>query len=386
MSRPAWLTLRRVALVAILAVAATGVVLVLTGSRSGLICLSAQPEGIMNTDVDLLVVVPAGQESQAQDALDQAEKELRRIEDLMSPYKEGSDVWRLNAAKAGQTVRLSSETMDVLEMGRQLAANTKGALDVTCGAMLQLWKDAGKRKAVPTPAEIAAAKANVGFDKLELGQDFAVKQVQGLKVDLSAIAKKYAIDKAIERMKQAGVTGGRVNIGGDLRVFGRPTKGDTWLVEIVDPFDNNPDLDSRRKLGTLAIRDAAVITSGNYERYVTINGRTYSHIVDPRTGKTCDGVPSVTVVGPEAICGTWATALSVLGWQGHTLMPAGTMAMVVEGNAKSHWIHCDQAFANLLQDKSVIKQWSTTTHATPNVEATTQPTSEPTTASAPASK
>ena len=205
-------------------------------------------------------------------------------------------------------------------------------------------------------------------------------------MDLSAIAKKYAIDKAIERMKQAGVIGGRVNVGGDLRVFGRPTKGDTWLVEIVDPFDNNPDLDSRRKLGTLAIHDAAVITSGNYERYVTINGHAYSHIVDPRTGKPCDGVPSVTVVGPEAICGTWATALSVLGWQGHTRMPAGTMVMVVEGDAKNHWIRYDQGFADLLQDKSVSKQWSTTTYATPGVEAVSQPTSKPTTASAPARK
>jgi thiamine biosynthesis lipoprotein len=150
-----------------------------------------------------------------------------------------------------------------------------------------------------------------------------------VRVDLGGIAKGYAVDKAIEAMREARVAGGMVDVGGDLRCFGRPPAGQTWSVQVRDPFASGV-------LGKFQLKGSAVCTSGGYTRFVEIDGRRYGHIVDPRTGLPVDHVASVTVVAPTALAAdVWATALSVHGQRGLEMLPEGAEALLVTGNASA---------------------------------------------------
>ena len=207
-----------------------------------------------------------------------------------------------------------------------------GAFDVTVGPLLDLWKQAGREKRLPTADEIAAARANVGWKHFELLDGGARRLTPGAKVDLGGIAKKYGIDQATAAMRRSGIAGGLVNVGGDIRVFGVPSRGKgPWRIEVRDPFNTDA------AMATIELDEGAVCTSGNYERFVIIDGRRRSHIVDPRSGQPADMVPSVTVVGPTALeAGLWATALSILGPDGLELMKRHTPqleAIVVTGDA-----------------------------------------------------
>ena len=173
-------------------------------------------------------------------------------------------------------------------------------------------------------------------------------------MDLGGIAKGYAVDQAVAAMTSLGIRGGVVDAGGDLRCFGSRPDGQSWKVAVRDPF-HAADA-SAPPLATLRVHDAAVCTSGNYFRYVQIQGRRYSHIIDPRPGPhmgmPAEAAPSVTVVAPTAIVADmWATALSVLGAGGLSLLPpeAHIEAMVVEGMVHDVHIRMTDGFAKLLE-------------------------------------
>ncbi|MCP4247230.1 MAG: FAD:protein FMN transferase, partial [bacterium] len=186
------------------------------------------------------------------------------------------------------------------------------------------------------------------WDKWSLLDGGAVKSVDGAGLGLGGVAKGWAIDRATETLAKAGCTGALVNVGGDIRCFGRPDHRDKWIVAVQNPFDQG----GGKFFGALAVNDAAVCTSGNYERFTVIDGKRYSHIIDPRTGRCVDFAPSVTVVAPTAaIADGWATALSVLGPEGFKLLDAnsGTEAMLVVGGPQNYTIHETPGFARLLE-------------------------------------
>ena len=305
------------------------------------------PVGVMGTGCQLVAYAPGDQAERAEKALAAAEAQLRAVEARMSAYLEMSEISHFNAAPAGEEVKLSGQTMEVLRIARKYHSETGGAFDVTCRPILQLWKRAGKANRPPTPQELAEAGALAGWTGVELLDDGARKLKAGAGIDLGGVAKKYAIDLAAEAMRRTGVPAGLVNVGGDIRCFGRKPSGENWQVAIRDPF--HPD--GGQVIGTLSIREGAVCTSGNYERFVEIGGKRYSHIVDPRTAMPADLVPSVTVVGPDAVgSGVWATALSALGPDGLELMPKDSHleAMLITGDADDHQVHMTEAFRAML--------------------------------------
>lgn len=280
----------------------------------------AQPV-LMGTTCRLIAV---GQPAEADAALQAALVRLESLEASLSTYREDSELSRFNAAEAGVEVPLSADCLVVLRAAQTLSDKTGGAFDVTMRPLGQLWAEAAKQDRLPDEAALRQTLAKIGSDKVVVGENSARKTVAGVQVTLDAIAKGYAIHRAAETMREFDLSGGLVEIGGDLECFGRPLDAGSWHVALQSPWDERETLvilkKAERAGDELADRESArddtwaVCTSGNYRRFVTIQGRRYSHIVDPRTGRPADAWPSVTVVAGDAMTADgWATALSVLG-------------------------------------------------------------------------
>ena len=309
-----------------------------------LVAVTRQPQAVMGTTCTLAAtVIPGGREG-AEDALREAEAALRATEARMSVWLTESEISRLNAAPAGEAVTLSPESLEVLRAARESARQTGGAFDITCRPLIALWREAGGRTRLPTESQRLSARAASDWDLLEVTAEGAIKHGDAVQVDLGGIAKGYGIDRAVAALKGASVLGGMVDVGGDVRCFGRPPNGRYWPVDIKDPFG----------AGTLAqmqIGDGAVCTSGNYARFTVIEGERYSHIIDPRTGRPADAVPSVTVLAAEAMTAdVWATALSVLGEEGLPRLPEGVEALLVLGPEGAVSAVCTPGFRALLRE------------------------------------
>ncbi len=304
-----------------------------------------QCDRVMGTDCRLIAVVPYGREATAEDALERAEAMLRALESRLSTWIADSEVSNLNAAPAGKLVPLSEGSIEILRAAQRAWQQTGGAFDITCGPLVQLWRRAGRRGVLPGQSEIHEARKASHWKLIELTDTGAVKHSAAARVDIDGIAKGYAIDRAADILRKAGLRGGLVEIGGDLVCFGQPPEGKTWPLGVKDPRGQG-------KLATLRLRDEAVCTSGDYERFIEIAGKRYHHIIDPRTGRPADAVPSVTVVAADAMTAdVWATALSVLGPEGLRRLPEGVEAMVVVGTADDRRIFCSRGFLQRLEER-----------------------------------
>lgn len=307
---------------------------------------------VMGTSCSLKAVSTWHNRQATMDALEQSFGMLQEVDRIMSDYKPDSDLSRLNAARAGEPVSINPKLSDVLRASMKYTSMSGGAFDPSGRPLFQLWKSAGKKGQLPTEQEIADARSHVGWDKLTLQDGLATKSDPGLQIDLGAIAKGYGVDLAVERLRQAGMAGGLVEAGGDLRVFGQSPDGKAWRIGVQHPFRRGA------LCGTLVLKDLAVATSGNYERFTEIGGKRYSHILDPRTGRPVDFAPSVTVVARDCMTAdAWATTLSVLG---PSAMQAaeqaeGVEVMMVIGTPEQHTIQYTQGFRPLLLDGQSIK-------------------------------
>lgn len=234
---------------------------------------------------------------------------LDKVNTLMSDYTDASEIGRLNKLGAGGGLVVSPETFDVLRAAMSVSEQTGGAFDVTCRPLVQLWKQAGKAGRLPDEEVLRQVGAHVGWRKLRL--DPATRMVtwaaDGMQLDLGAIAKGFSVDLAIAALKQAGATSGLVDVGGNIMGFGTNREGLPWRTGMRHPFYKD------RLMCKLELGDYAVSTSGNYERFFMIDGKRYSHIVDPRTGWPAETAPSVSVIAKDGVtCDAWSTAFSVL--------------------------------------------------------------------------
>ncbi len=283
----------------------------------------------------ILIVPGDATDAEAERAARDGYAALERINRHMSAYRPDSDVGRLNRAGAGEAVELDEELFDLLAVSRAYTQRTDGAFDPTARRVFQLWTAAGRADTLPTDEQIAEALATAGWQRLALEEATrtATKAVDGLEVDLGAIAKGYAVDRVIDILRDAGMAAGLVEVGGEVRVFGPGPRQGAWRLGITHPFATTPL--QTRTAGTLAVTDKAVATSGNYQRFSVIDGRHYSHIIDPRTGRPVDTAPSVTVIADDCTTAdVWATALSVLGPEGLATLETlgGVEAMMVVGD------------------------------------------------------
>ena len=275
-------------------------------------------EMIMGTFVEI-TAMPGPLRADALDAaVDDAFKEVMRIDGLMSTYKPDSEVSQINRLSSGKPLQVSEDMFQVMERAIEFHRITQGAFDVTVGPLVALWgfgSDGGDEHRVPAGAQIDEALSHTGSDDIELDQveRTVTLGTDGMHIDLSGIAKGYAVDRAAAVLRDAGVTHGLVNAGGDIIAVGGKTAKDPWIVGVQRPVQRGTAR-SVQIIGKLPLFGGAVATSGNYEDYFTVGGKTYSHIIDPRTGMPREYVPSITVVAPDCTTAdALATGLLVLG-------------------------------------------------------------------------
>lgn len=262
------------------------------------------------------VVVVAEDSDTAKKCSQAAFAEINQIDELMSAYKSDSEISRLNKDAAERAVQVSVSTYEVLKRSIEFSKLTDGAFDVTVGPLVDLFRDVANKQVAPREEQIAQVKAKVGFEKLKLDQNRTVQfAVEGMRLDLGGIAKGYAVDKAIQAIQLCGAIGAMVDIGGDIRCFGTPPQGKThWLIALQDPNSAREGIGEGGLLLTLKLTDGAVATSGDYQQFVPIEGKRYSHIIDRKTGTSAEGLSSVTIIADNATdADALATALSVMG-------------------------------------------------------------------------
>lgn len=268
-----------------------------------------QAREVMGTLAEVTAV--AADQTTARAAVEAAYAAFEQVNSLMSDYRDDTEISRLNALPAGESFVVSPETFFVLQRSAEVSQASGGAFDVTCRPLVSLWKQAGKDNRLPDQAALSNTVAVVGWDNLKLDPQSrrVTKGVAGMQIDVGAIAKGYALDLAAERMKAAGATCALIDVGGDLVAVGTQANGGPWRIGVQHPFQSGLII-------KLALTDCAVATSGNQQRFNLIEGRRYSHIVDPRTGRPVQQAPSVTVIAPDGITAdTWATVFSVLSVQ-----------------------------------------------------------------------
>ena len=233
---------------------------------------------------------------------------FHQVDEQMSRYREDSEVSRLNRNAPGGPVAVSDGLFEVLEKAREVSMLSDGAFDITFGSVGYLYDfRAGKK---PTDEEIRSGLSRVNFRDVILDQDAHTVEYRqpGIRVDLGGIAKGYAVDLGIERLVSLGIRYARLSAGGDMRLLG-DKRGRPWYVGIRDPRSEG------RNAVVLPLQDVAVSTSGDYERFfVDEAGVRVHHILSPATGKSVQGVQSVTIIGEDALTTDGlSTAVFVLG-------------------------------------------------------------------------
>lgn len=260
------------------------------------------------------VSVPSAERGDLPRHAEMVRRYFAEVEELASIFRPDSELSRLNNATVGTPIAVSPPLRDVLELALKYAALTDGAFDPTVGPILKLWGFHGGPVpgALPTEAQLSAVLAQTGFRNVVVTNSSATILVPGVQVDLGGIAKGYAVDAAYERLVASGATNILVNLGGNMRCGGLSGRRGPWRVGVRNPFDGE------KLVGTLLLSDGlAVATSGNYERFVTIRGERYAHIIDPRTGYPVKGMAGVTVVSRSATeADAMSTSLFVLGPEG----------------------------------------------------------------------
>jgi thiamine biosynthesis lipoprotein len=262
------------------------------------------------------VVAVAEDSANAQKCIDDALAQINKVDELMSDYKSDSEISLVNKNGFNKPVQVSRETYEVLKKSLEFSRLTDGAFDITVGPLVDLLHSAEKNGISPDKEQIAKAKSKVGYEKLKLDDQNRTIQftVEGMRLDLGGIAKGYAVDKAIEAMQNSGALGGMVDLGGDIRCFGTPSKGKkNWLIGLQNP-NAVQDTTVRDVLLKLKLTEGAIATSGDYQQFILIEGKRQSHIMNRSTGKSAEGLSSVTIIAANATdADALATAVSVMG-------------------------------------------------------------------------
>jgi thiamine biosynthesis lipoprotein len=285
--------------------------------------------------VPVEVLLYAADSGSANTAAAAAFEKIGELDRRLSDYKAESELSKLSdTAGLGKAVPVGPELWLVLSRAQDLARRSEGAFDVTVGPLVKLWRRARRAKEFPSPARLAEARAAVGYEHLRLDpKTHTATLVQpGMRLDLGGIAMGYAADEALAVLRKHGVTRALIDGSGDIVVGDPPPDASGWKIGIA-PLDSKAGPPSRYVL----LANAAVTTSGDAWQYVELNGRRYSHIVDPHTGLGLTTRSSVTIIARDCITAdSLATAVSVLGpTKGLALVgeTPGTAAFIVTQEA-----------------------------------------------------
>jgi len=263
---------------------------------------------LMGSRFDITVV--AKDSINANGYIDLAVDEITRIEKLISSWDVDSQTSEINRNAGIQPVKVDKELLDLIFRCIEISKLTEGAFDVSFASMDKIWKFDGSMTTMPSEADIKASVAKVGYQNIILNHENSTVflKLSGMKIGFGGIGKGYAADKAKALLISKGVISGILNASGDLDAWGTQANGKDWMVAITNP------LNKEKAFSWMPVKNSAVVTSGNYEKYVSFNGVRYSHIIDPRTGYPATGIISATIFAPNAeIADALATSIFVMG-------------------------------------------------------------------------
>jgi len=266
-------------------------------------------EKLMGNRFELCVV--ENDKARADEWLDTALNEIKRIEDLFTTYKEKSQTNLINQNAGIEPVKVNQEVFDLIVRSIKISELTQGAFDITYGGLdKSLWNFDTAMTSLPSKETALEMVNTINFKNIEIDsfKSTVFLKEKWMRIGFGGIGKGYAADMAKLLLQNLGSKAGYVNASGDLVTWGRQENGESWTIGISHP-DNQNDT-----LGTLIINDLAVSTSGDYEKYVMIDGKRYSHTIDPKTGYPVTGIKSVTVISTNAeLADAMATPIMVMG-------------------------------------------------------------------------
>lgn len=238
-------------------------------------------------------------------ALDAARAELERLEAKYSRYRDDSLTSRINRSAGGAALEMDAETAGLLDYAAQAWQQSGGRFDLSTGVLRRAWDfKSGK---LPDPAVLEAARARVGWQQLEWSRP-QLRLPVGMELDFGGLVKEYAADRVAQLLREQGARGGLVDLGGDIAVVGPQPDGSAWRIGIRDPRQRGA------ALALIELERGGLATSGDYERGMTIDGRRYSHLLDPLSGQPVRGAASVSVAAPLCLlAGTASTSAMLMG-------------------------------------------------------------------------
>lgn len=247
----------------------------------------------------------------AEQQINDAVQEIKRIESLLTTFHDNSQTNLINRNAGIAPVKVDREVFDLILRSKRISQVTQGAFDISYGSVdSRLWNFDQQMTTLPNAATARQRVRLINYKHIILDEDKCTVflQEKGMRIGFGGIGKGYAAEKAKGLLQQAGVQSGIVNAAGDLTAWGYQPNGQAWTIGIAAPDQ------SRHPFSYLSISDMAVATSGNYEKYVIIDGKRYSHTIDPKTGLPVSGIKSVTIISPHAeIADAMATPVMIMG-------------------------------------------------------------------------
>jgi thiamine biosynthesis lipoprotein len=250
-------------------------------------------------------------EEQANSLINLAIGEIRRIESLLTTFNEESQTNLINRNAGIQPVKVDREVFDLIYRSKKISALTQGAFDLTYGSVdKSLWNFDINMTSLPDPVTAKKMVRLIDYRNIILNEKDSTVYLKekGMRIGFGGIGKGYAAEMAKRLLKQNGVESGVVNAAGDLAAWGHQPDGKEWTIGIADPDA------SHHPFSYLSITNTAIATSGNYEKFVMIDGKKYSHTIDPKTGLPVNGIKSVSIICPNAeIADAMATPVMIMG-------------------------------------------------------------------------
>jgi len=232
---------------------------------------------------------------EANQYIDLAIAEVKRVENLVSDWKPETQISHVNQNAGIQPVKVDDEVFQLVKRSIKISKLTDGAFDISYASMDKIWKFDGSMKEMPTPEAIKKSVEKVGYQKIIL--DEKEKTIflrdKGMKLGLGGIAQSFIADNIRDLLKSKGCTSGIANVSGDIAAWGKQPDGKPWTIGIINPMNKN------KIFATFPLVDSSVETSGTYEKYVVFDGVRYSHIINPKTGYPAQGIVSVTVFAKQ---------------------------------------------------------------------------------------
>lgn len=243
-------------------------------------------------------------------AIQNAIDEIERIENLISEWRPQTQISKVNQNAGIQAVKVDDEIIELTRRAIVFSELSNGAFDISFASIDKVWKFDKSMTKLPSKRKIRKSVEKIDYRNIlidTIHQTLFLKK-KGMKIGFGSTGKGYAADKAKELLMSQGIEAGLINASGDISCWGFPPDSDSWTVGITNPLKKNA------VFATVPLHGKSVTTSGNYEKFATINGKRYTHIIDPRSGWPVQGLASVTVFGPSAeMCNGFSTSIMVLG-------------------------------------------------------------------------